>query len=79
MGFLLAVLMSFYDNFFFFTPWWSHFMNRCQVVQYYVTAEQKPMYINSICDFCEFTYDYIYLLVPMLFGYEYFGKFYNIK
>lgn len=54
-------------------------MNRCLIVQYYVTAEQKPMYINSICDFCEFTYDYIYLLVPMLFCYEYFGKFYNIK
>lgn len=56
-------------------------MNRCQIVQYYLTAEQKPklMYINSTCDFCEFTYVYIYLLVPMLFGYEYFGKFYNIK
>lgn len=77
--FLLAVLMSFNYTFFLFSPWWSHFMNRCQVVQYYVTAEQKPKYINSICDFCEFTSVYIYLLVPMLFGYEYFGKFYNIK
>lgn len=58
---------------------WSHFMNRCQIVQYYVTAEQKPKYTNTICDFCEFTYVYIYLLVPMLFVYEYFGKFYNVK
>lgn len=33
------------------------------------------LYESSICDFCDFTC--IYLLVPMLFGYEYFGKFYN--
>lgn len=39
--FLLAVLMSFNYPFFLFSPWWSHFMNRCQVVQYYVTADKN--------------------------------------